>query len=105
MTEEVVAEVELDVAGYADENPALRVEEDAFDEVNRDQQSGIKQNGLPGGAVLFEVVNGFADDARTLHGNRIGGNDREAAPHISPAVAAHVGEERAQIAKHISYCK
>ena len=33
-----------------------------------------------------------------VHGVR--GNTRQAAPQVSPFVTAHVGEERAQIAKH-----
>ena len=44
LAKEVVAQVELDLPRDADENPALRVEEDAFDQRDGDQQPGKEQD-------------------------------------------------------------
>ncbi len=52
MAEQVVAQVELDFARNADQDPALRVEEDALDEGDDDQQAG-KEQYLVFGVVPF----------------------------------------------------
>ena len=58
LAEEVVAQVELDVARDADENPALGVEEDALDEGDGDQQSGEEDNLLRGWFPALDGVDG-----------------------------------------------
>ena len=50
--EEIVAQVELDFARDADENPALGVEEDALDERDGDQQAGEEHDLLLRGSLL-----------------------------------------------------
>jgi hypothetical protein len=97
--EEVVAQIELDLPRYADQNPALSVKKDALDQRDGDQQPGEEQNLLAGYSVLH-LVDGHLQDPGKLHRDRIGGDARQSAPHISPSVAAHVFEERGQIAKH-----
>ena len=63
VVEEVVAQVELDLAGDADDDPAGAEEEDALDGGDSDQQPGIEQDLLPGDA-LVEIVDGNANDLR-----------------------------------------
>ena len=58
------------------------------------------ENRLARGLVLLELVDGPAEHAGKLDRDGIGGNAGERAPQVSPAVAAHVREEGAQIAKH-----
>ena len=97
--EEVVAQVELDLARDADENPSLGVKKDAFDQRDSHQQPGEEQNPVASDPVAHPV-DGLFQHLGKEHPNGIGGNARETAPHVSPAVAAHIDEERAQIAKH-----
>ena len=99
VAEEVVAQVELDLARDADENPALGVEKDAFDQRDGDQQAGEDEDLAAGGPVLH-LVDGASDDLGKLHGDSVGANAGEGAPQVSPAVAAHVTEERAEVAEH-----
>ena len=101
LAEEVVAQVELDLARDADENPALRVEEDALDQGDGDQERGEEQNQFPGRPSV-DRVDGHAQDPGKLHGDDVGADAGERAPHVSPAVAAHVFIERGKIAKHSS---
>ena len=53
--EEVVAQVEFDLARDADQNPALRIKKDAFDEGDRDQDEREDQNQLMRCALLDPV--------------------------------------------------
>src|ERR1039458_1198072 len=100
VAEEVVAQVELNLPRDADENPALGIEKDALGERNSDQQACEAENRFAVGLVLLQFVDGPSQDSGKLDRRRIGGNARESAPQVSPAVAAHVTEERAQIAEH-----
>ena len=90
--EEVVAEVELDVAGDADEHPALGVEEDAFADGDDDEEACEEDNVLPCGSV-FQIVDGTPKDAGELDPDGVGANTGESAPDVSPAIASHVDEE------------
>jgi hypothetical protein len=99
--EEIVAQVEFDVARDADKNPALAVEKDALDQGNRDEQTGEEQNAAPGHAVV-EPVDGRLQNLGKQNPDGIGGDAGESAPHVPPAVAAHVSEEGGHIAKHFS---
>ena len=100
MAEEVVADVEFNLPRNADENPALGVEEDAFGERNNDQQACEDENRFAGGLLFLHFVDGHSQDSGKLDRRRIGGDAGEAAPQVSPAIAAHVTEEGAEIAEH-----
>ena len=52
LQEEVVAEVEFDVAGDADEDPAREEEEDAFGDGDGDEQAGVEEDLLAGHAMV-----------------------------------------------------
>ena len=56
LAEQVVAQVEFDVARDADQNPALRVEKDAFDQADADQEPRENQDRLPRGTVFLDRV-------------------------------------------------
>ena len=101
LAEQVVAQVELDLARDPDQNPALRIHENALDQVDRDQKQGKEQNVLAGGSVL-DGIHRHAQNAGELHGDNVRATQARAAPHVSPAVAAHVGVEWAKVAKHSS---
>ena len=102
LAEQVVAQVELDLARDADQNPALRVEKDALDQ--RDgrpagrRRSGSARAWFPCSIRLMAMPR----TPRKLHRDDVRADARQRAPHVSPAVAAHVTEERGQIAKHDS---
>jgi hypothetical protein len=98
--EEIVAQVELDLARDADQNPALRVEEDAFDQ-EIPTSNPAKSRICPWSAwSLLQLVDGLLQHLGNCTADGVGGDAGERAPQVSPAVAAHVGEEGAQIAKH-----
>ncbi len=99
LSEEIVAQIELDIARDADQHPALSVEKNPFDERDGDQQQSQKKDVLARGAVL-ERVDGAAKYARKLDPDGIGADAGQRAPHVSPAVTAHVGEKRGQVAQH-----
>jgi len=58
MAEEIVANVEFDLAGDADKNPALGVEKNSLGERDGDQKAGEKENRLMIGLVLLQFVDG-----------------------------------------------
>ena len=99
VAEQVVAKVELDFAGDADENPSLRVEEHAFDQADCDQSADQEQQ-LAVGDAHTQPVDGFLEDLGEEDIDAVGAHNAQAAPHVTPFVSAHVGEEGAQIAKH-----
>ncbi len=99
LAEEVVAQVEFDFARDADEDPALGVEEDAFDEADGDQDQGKDEDEFAAGALL-DAVDGHAQNAGELDGDDVGADAGEGAPHVSPAVAAHVAVEGGEVAEH-----
>ncbi len=97
--EEVVAEVELDLAGGADDDLAGEVEEDGGDDGDGKQAEGVVLD-LGGGEAVLHVLDGVADEQRD-HG--LGGvvdDERETAPGEAPPVAAEVGEERSEAGEH-----
>ena len=100
MAEEVVADVELDLARDADEDPALGVEKNAFDEGDGDQEAGEAEDGQMRGVFFLEPVDCPAEHTRKLYRGSVGANAGERAPHVAPPVAAHVREKRPQVAKH-----
>ena len=63
MIEQIVANVELHIAGDADQNPAHPVLEKAFDQADADQQTGEPGDGLHG-PPLRQPVDRGADHQR-----------------------------------------
>ena len=55
---------------------------------------------VPAGSVFFDAVDGHTQHARKLDGDNVGAYASQRAPHVSPAVAAHVAQEWAEIAEH-----
>ena len=100
LAEEVVAQVELDLAGDADEDPALGVEEDALGDRNQNQDAGELKDGGAGGLLALERVCHALEHAGKLDPDGVGANAGERAPEISPAVTAHVGVEGGEFAQH-----
>ncbi len=99
LAEEVVAEVELDVAGDADEDPARVKEEDALGHGDADEQAGVEEN-LPAGDALVEVVDGDSDDTGKKDPDGAAEYGHEGSPSVGALVAAHVREERLQVFEH-----
>jgi hypothetical protein len=83
VTEEVVAHVELDLARDADENPALRVEKDALDQRDGDQQAGEQRIGLRLVLMPLQPSTAHAQHPGKLHRRGIGAT-QESVPHTYP---------------------
>ena len=103
LAEEIVAQIELDVARDADENPALRVEKDAFDQ-EMATRSRAKIRISSRGRPFLDPVDGHAQNPGELHRDDIGGDARQRAPHVSPAVAAHVADRAGRGRRAWFYC-
>ena len=99
LQEEIVAEVEFDVAGDADEDPAREEQEDALGDGDGDKQPGVEEDLLAGDAMV-EVVYGGSDDAGEEYPDGAREHGDDASPDVGAAVAAHVGEKRLQAFEH-----
>jgi len=98
--EEIVAQIELNVAGDADEDPAREKEEDALERGDSQQQKRIVQNFGAGDAVLH-IIYGAADDERKEDPEAVGEQNGDAAPEQAHAIALEVRNERSQaMGKH-----
>ena len=97
--EEIVAEVELDLAGGADDDLAGEVEGDGGNDGNGEDAKGVVLD-LRGGEALLDVAGGATDEQRD-HG--LGGvvdDERETAPGEAPPIAEEVRKERSEAGEH-----
>ena len=78
MGEQVVAQVEFDVARDADHHPAGQELEDTLGDEDSNDQQGVLGEYVAGDG-LAEVVNRMLDDARKLHRNAVRQQHAEAA--------------------------
>src|SRR5579872_2105687 len=85
MFEQIVAQIELNIARYADHHPARQELEDSFDENNRQQKSSVGDKLLMGYARI-ERVNRPPNDLREQDPDTVVQEHRECAPEVSPAV-------------------
>jgi hypothetical protein len=69
--EKIVAQVELDVAGDANDDPARQELEDALGERDADHQESVKAELAGRPATLFQVVQRHPDDLGRLHRDTI----------------------------------
>ena len=79
VAEEIVTEVELDLAGGADDDLAGDVEEDGGECGDEEEAEAVKEDFLLGDAVLH-VVDGVADDGGDEHLDDVVKNGRNPAP-------------------------
>ena len=93
--EQIVAQIELDVARDADDDPASEELEDSFGDRDGEQHSGIEQKFVAGYAGV-EVVGSAAEDEREEDPDAVGQENTQRARDIRPAVAFHVRDQRAQ---------
>ena len=91
MAEEIVAQVELDLARDADHDPAGEELEDSFAEGDGDEQPAPGEQFAVSDSVV-EVVHNALDDARGLDHDSVGDEDSEAPGEIVLPVALHVRE-------------
>ena len=77
--EEIVAEVELDLAGGSDDDLAGDVEEDRRKRGDEQEAEGMMED-YALGEVVLHVVNGVADDGWEQHLDDVVENDRNPAP-------------------------
>ena len=97
--EEVVAEIELDIARDTDNDPAHEEQQDAVGHGDGDQQAGVGEDLVPGDAD-GEVVDGDADDPGELHPDSVGEDGADTAPQIAAPVAAHIGKQGLEVFEH-----
>jgi hypothetical protein len=94
--EEIVAQIELDVAGDADHDPARKKLENALAQCDADQQSGEEEE-LVARHALVQGVGGHAEHPGHLDQDRVGEQNATRARDVTPAVAFQVGQQRAQV--------
>ena len=98
MAEEIVAQVELDLARDADHDPAGEELKDAFAYGDGNQQPAPGEQ-FPVSDTAVQIVNDALDEARGLHHDSVGAEDREGAGHKTLPVLFHVWEERPELGK------
>ncbi len=102
--EEVVAEVELDLARGADDDLAGDVEEDGGERGDEQQAQRVVED-LGFGDAVLHVVDGVADDEREQDADDVVEDDRDASPGEVLPVALEVGNEWSEFLEHIdSFC-
>ena len=99
VSEEIVAEVELDLARGADEDLAGEIEKDSRDDGDGEQaQRVVLERGA--GEVVLDVAGGVADEQRDQDLGEVVDDQRETAPDVALPVAAKIGKERAEAGEH-----
>ena len=91
MAEQMIAQVELDLARDADQDPAREVLKDPLAERNGHQQPAPGQQ-LAVRNALVQVVGNAADEPRRLHHDAVRAQHGGATGHIALPVLLHVGE-------------
>ena len=99
MREQIVAQVEFDLARDADQDPARQELEDGFDAGDGQQHEGVGQEFVTGYA-LVEIVDGAANDQRKENPDPVVEQNAHGAKDIGGAVLAKVGKQRAQVREH-----
>ena len=96
MGEEIIAQIELDIAGDADDDPARQEEKDC--------PYGCYFQHLPGEVQYFrrgdagvQIVNGVADYLGQEHPCPVAQKNAQNARHEPPAVALEIGQVWTQI--------
>ena len=97
--EEVVAQIELDLARGADDDLAGDVEEDGGERGDQSRRSGVVDD-LGFGDAVLHVVDGVADDEREELRDDVVDDDRDPTPGEVLPVALEVGEEWADAGEH-----
>jgi hypothetical protein len=90
VAEEIVAEVELDLAGGSDDDLAGDVEEDSRESGDEQEAEAVEEDLLLGDAVLH-VVDGVADDGGEKYLDYVVKNSRNPAPGERFPVSPEVG--------------
>ena len=94
--EQVVAQIEFDVARDTNHDPARQELEDSLTERDGNHQQGVENQLLGRASAFLEIVQGHADDLRRLHGDAIQKQHAQGTHHETAAVFLQVGIERAQ---------
>ncbi len=100
VSEDVVAEVELDLARGADDDLAADVEEDGGEGCDEKQTEGVVDDLCFSDAVLH-IVDGVADDEGDENFNDVVEHDREPAPGEVLPISPEVGCEGSEFFEHI----
>src|SRR5208282_6200652 len=90
VSEEIVAQIEFDVAGNADYDPAREELEDAFGEKDADDSQGIFQQFVRGDSGM-EIVGGVAQDLRKLDRDSVSEQNAQSAPGETRPIALQIG--------------
>ncbi len=93
MSEQVVAQIEFDVARYANHDPARQEKKDSADRSDLQHLPGEVQQ-LCGSHFSVEVVHGVADNLRQQHPCAIAQQNAEDARHKTPAITFEVRQKR-----------
>jgi len=102
VAEQVIAQIELNLPGNADDDPAGEKEEHALGRGNSHQQPGIEQDLLPGDAVV-QVVDGDANDLGEEYPDDIRKHGGQSAPDKIAAIAAQIRKQRPECGKHVVF--
>ena len=92
--EQIVAQVELDLARDADQDPAGQELENGFGAGDRQQQSRVGEQLVAGDAEV-QVVDGAADDQRKQNPDAVVAQHAERADPEGQPVLAEIGKQRA----------
>src|SRR5579863_1459806 len=105
MLEQVVAQVKLDFAGNADDDPARQKLKKSLERRNRQDRPSIEQQLMTSDA-LAQIVRSVADDQWKQNPDAIGEENTDRPRGVTPAVAFQVGQEWAQTLRdHCRFCR
>ncbi len=95
MREQIVAQIELDVAGNANDDPAGQELKDALGDEDGDNQRSVKEKFVAGDAGVNKVVGRAAENQWIANRNAVSQQDAESAQYKAAPVALEIGDERA----------
>ena len=87
--EEIVAKVEFDVAGNADDDPARQELEDPFGDGESEQDAGVDQEFVASHAVV-KIVSSLAEHQREENPDTVGEENAERAREVRPSITLQV---------------
>ena len=92
----IVAQVELDVARNADDDPAGQELKDSLGGGDTEQDGSVEQK-LAAGDASVQIVGSFAQNEREQDPDAIGEEDTKRAREVSPSIASHVEQQRSEV--------
>ena len=95
MREQIVAQIELDVTGNANHDPASQELKDALGNEDGDNQRSVKEEFVAGDAGVNKVVGRAAENEWIANRDAVSQQDAKPAQYKTAPVALQIGDERA----------